>query len=208
MEIIPAILSQTEADLKEKVAQAEPYFERFHLDVADGIFVANTTIGADEISRLDTPMKISVHLMVSKPENHIVRWLETMADTFIFHAEATAKAQEFITATREKDCSVGVALNPKTPITIVEDYIDSIDFVQFMTVEPGFYGSPFVEAVVQKIQDFHYFYPDKPIVVDGAINPERLHMLSEVGVSIAVVGSYIFKSKDIAKSLDELRQNI
>ena len=93
-EIIPSILVKTREELIEKVIAVEPYVDRIHLDIADGIFVPNITIsGFEEIEDLDTDLKIGVHLMVSKPENHIVRWLETPADQFIFHIEATEKAQ-------------------------------------------------------------------------------------------------------------------
>ncbi len=201
MEIIPALLVKTKAELIEKIAALEPYVERAHIDVADGIFVDNTTIGADEVEDLDTPLRLSVHLMVSKPENHIVRWLTTPADTFIFHAEATTKAQEIIEKVKERDGFVGVALNPGTPTSLIEDYLNSLDFVQFMTVEPGFYGSPFIESVIQKIKDFHYFYPDMQILVDGGVTPVTAPALIEAGAQTLVVGSYIFKDNDAEKAL-------
>src|SRR3989344_6597756 len=116
IEIIPSILVKTGEELLEKITAIEPYVERTHLDIADGIFVPNMTIlGFEEVESLDTNLKIEVHLMVSKPENHIVRWLETPADKFIFHIEATSKAQEVIDAVKETDRTVGIALNPQTP---------------------------------------------------------------------------------------------
>lgn len=209
IEIIPAILVKTREELLEKIMAIEPYAERVHLDIADGIFVPNMTIlGLEEIETFDTDLKLEVHLMVSKPENHITRWLETLTDKFIFHIEATSKAQEVIDAVKEADKMVGVALNPTTPVSKIEPFIDQVDFVHFMTVEPGFYGSGFEESVVEKIKDFHYYYPDKPIEVDGGVTPETAPILVDAGASLLVVGSYIFESKDLVKSIEKLKEAI
>ncbi|MBI2063638.1 MAG: ribulose-phosphate 3-epimerase [Candidatus Yanofskybacteria bacterium] len=206
IEIIPSILVKTGEELLEKITAIEPYVERTHLDIADGIFVPNMTIlGFEEVESLDTNLKIGVHLMVSKPENHIVRWLETPADKFIFHIEATSKAQEVIDAVKETEKSVGIAVNPQTPIAKIEAFIDQVDFVHFMTVEPGFYGGEFVESVVEKIKDFHFYYPDKPIEVDGGITPETALKLTEAGATMLVAGSYIWDSKDREKAIEKLK---
>jgi len=206
-EIVPSILVKTREELIEKVIAVEPYVDRIHLDIADGIFVPNITIsGFEEIEDLDTDLKIGVHLMVSKPENHIVRWLETPADQFIFHIEATEKAQEVIDKVKEADKMVGIAINPQTPISAIESFIDQVDLVHFMTVEPGFYGGEFVESVLNKISDFHFYYPDKPIEVDGGVDPETEPKLIKAGVSLLVAGSYIFKSKDHAKAIEKLKE--
>lgn len=183
----------------------EPHVERVHLDIADGIFVPNMTIlGLEETEELDTNLKIEVHLMVSKPENHIVRWLETPADKFIFHIEATTQAQKVIDAAKEADKQIGIALNPGTPIAKIEPLIDQIDFVHFMTVEPGFYGGKFVESVIDKIKEFHFLYPDKPIEVDGGVTPENALKLVEAGAEMLIVGSYIWESKDIGEAITRL----
>ena len=190
----------------EKIIAVEPYVDSVHLDIADGIFVPNITIlGFEEAETVETDLKIGVHLMVSKPENHIVRWLETPADEFIFHIEATQKAQEVIDAIKEAEKSVGIAVNPQTPNDRIEPFIDFIDFVHFMTVEPGFYGGEFVESVLDKIADFHYFYPDKPIQVDGGINPETAPKLVKAGAGILIAGSYIWESKNIEMAIGQLK---
>lgn len=206
IEIIPSILVQTRGELVEKILSVEPYADSVHLDIADGIFVPNITIlGFEEIETVDTDLKIGVHLMVSKPENHIIRWLKTPADGFIFHIETTQKAREVIDTIKEADKLVGIAINPQTPTDRIKPFIDYVDFVHFMTVEPGFYGGEFIESVLDKISDFHYFYPDKPIEVDGGVTPETTPKLVEAGVTMLVVGSYIWESKDIGKAIEELK---
>lgn len=208
-EVIPSILVKTKEELLNKILAVEPHVERVHLDIADGIFVPNMTIlGFEEIEALDTNLKIEVHLMVSKPENHIVHWLETLADKFVFHIEATSRVQEVIDAVKEADKSVGVALNPQAPVSKIEPYIDQVDFVHFMTVEPGFYGGKFVESVVDKIKDFHFYYPDKPIEVDGGITPETAPRLIEAGATILVAGSYIWEARDKTEAINQLRRAI
>lgn len=209
VEIIPSILVKTREELIEKILAVEPYVESVHLDIADGIFAPNITIlGFGEIETIETDLAIGVHLMVSKPENHIVRWLETPADRFVFHIEATQKPREVISAIRETDKLVGIAINPQTPADCLESLVDYADFVHFMTVEPGFYGGKFVEAVLDKISEFHYFYPDKPIQVDGGVNLETAPKLIKAGASRLVVGSYIWESKDVEKAIEELKKEI
>jgi len=206
IEIIPSILVKTREEMTEKIMAVEPYVERVHLDIADGIFVPNMTImGLEEMGELDTNSKIGVHLMVSKPENHIVRWLETVADKFIFHIEGTTQAQKVIDAAKEAEKSVGIALNPQTPITKIEPFIDQVDFVHFMTVEPGFYGGKFVDSVLDKMKEFHFLYPDKPIEVDGGVTLETAPRLIEAGATMLVVGSYIWDSKDIGRAIENLK---
>ena len=190
----------------EKIMAVEPYIDRIHLDIADGIFVPNITIlGFEEVESLDTNLKIGVHLMVSKPENHIVRWLETPVDRFVFHIEATQKAEAVIDIIKGTNKLVGIAINPQTPTKQIEPLIDYIDFVHFMAVEPGFYGGKFIDLVLDKISDFHYFYPDKSIEVDGGVNPDTIPKLVQAGASMLVVGSYIWESKDIGKAIEELK---
>ncbi|OGN28130.1 MAG: hypothetical protein A3A33_02130 [Candidatus Yanofskybacteria bacterium RIFCSPLOWO2_01_FULL_49_25] len=193
IEILPSILVKTKAEFEEKVRMIEPHCERAHLDIADGIFVPNKTIdGFLELEQIETDLLFTVHLMVSKPENHIARWLETPADSFIFHTEATQKHIEVINAIKEGECEVGIALNPSTPHTAISEWVDLVDFVHFMTVEPGFYGGEFVDSVVDKIKDFHYFYPDKPIRVDGDVTPETAPKLVGAGETTLVVGHYLY----------------
>jgi ribulose-phosphate 3-epimerase len=209
IEIIPSVLVKSREELVEKIIAVESYVDSVHLDIADGIFVPNLTIpGFEEVETVETSLKIGAHLMVSKPENHIVRWLETRADKFVFHTETTRKAKEIIDAVKSADKMVGLALNPQTPISQLEPFVDEIDFAHFMTVEPGFYGGEFIESVLDKISDFHYFYPDKPIQVDGGVDPDTMPKLIQAGANVLVVGSYIWESKDVGEAIRELRVSL
>ncbi len=209
VDIIPSILVKTKEELLEKISAVEQLVDRVHLDIADGIFVPNMTVsGFSEIETIETFLKFSVHLMVSKAENHIGRWLKTPADSFTFHIESTGQVMEVIEKIREAEKEAGLALNPETPLSAIEPYINEIDFVHFMTVEPGFYGGEFVNDVLDKMSDCHYFYPDKKIIVDGGVTPETAPKLVQAGADILIAGSYIFKDNNPANALEELRKSI
>ena len=189
MEIVPSILVKTKEELIQRVRELESRFAQAHLDIADGIFVPNTTI--ESLGDLETTLDLRAHLMVSKPENHIAKWIESAVSGITFHVEATAKHQEVIDAIKEGECEVGIALNPSTPWKEVEAWVNLVDLVHFMTVEPGFNGGEFLPAVVDKIADFHFYYPDKMIIVDGGITPENIDALTTAGASQCVVGSHL-----------------
>ncbi|MDO8495700.1 MAG: ribulose-phosphate 3-epimerase [bacterium] len=209
IEIIPSILVKTREEFLEKIMAAEKQCERVHVDVADGIFVPNMTVGGfEEVKEIETTLKIGAHLMVSKPENHIVRWLDTPVDKVIFHIEATKKAQEIIATLKEAEKMVGIALNPSTPLEALKPIVDSVDFIHFMTVEPGFYGGKYIEAVIEKINDCRYFYPDKLIEVDGGITPENAAALVKAGANMLVVGSYLWQNGGLEKGLEEFKKQL
>lgn len=195
MEITPSILVKSRLEFEERVRLVEGHFQHAQLDLCDGIFVPNTTVdGFAEVEGIETELLYGVHLMVSKPENHISRWLTlSNVDEICFHVESTAKHLDIIKSIRDTDIAVGIALNPKTPWKDIESFVDLVDFVQFLTVEPGFNGAPYVPTVVEKIADFHFYYPDKPISVDGGVTPERIEELEKAGVTRAIVGSAITK---------------
>lgn len=205
IQIIPSILVKTKEELVEKIKAVELFVERIHLDVADGIFVPNTTVGLAEFEQIETNLETDVHLMVSNPESQAVAWAQSKASAIIFHIEAAENPEAVINKIREAEKSVGIALNPKTSTDEIAEVVDLVDFVHFMTVEPGFYGSPFENSVLDKISDFHYFYPDKPIQVDGGVNPETAPKLTQAGAMILVSGSYIFESGNIEEAINKLK---
>lgn len=218
IEIVPAIIADSYEELEEQIRAVEPYVNRVHIDIMDGIFVPHKTIdGPAEIERLETKLELEIHLMVQKPENHIVRWLETRADKFLAHAESTSQFRKVIDFVRESDPtkssqgefhgasrSIFAVLNPETSCDVLKDYVSELDGVQFMTVHPGKQGAEFVEDMVKKIEDFLFYYPDMVIETDGAMNLKTIPQCAAAGVSIFAVGSHIWDSKDIGKAIEEL----
>lgn len=206
-EIIPTIIADTFGELEKKIRAIEPHAAKAHIDIMDGLFVPHKTIdGPDEIDKLQTALELEIHLMVQKPENKIVRWLQTRAGKFIVHRESTKKFIDIINFVREKDGSIFACLNPETPSESLAEIINEIDGVQFMTVNPGSYGAKFLKEIVPKISDFHYFYPDMAIEVDGGITPATAPGCLTAGASIFAVGSYIFESKDIDQAIRKLKE--
>jgi ribulose-phosphate 3-epimerase len=207
IEIIPSILAKTSEELEMLLRKVEPYVDRVHLDIGDGDFVPTKTIsGYEELIKMDTKVQFDVHLMVSQPEDQMYFWYKTKAERFLIHAETDHGHANLINQIHLNGRKVGLVLNPETQVEKIAELIDDVDFVQFMTVHPGFYGSEFVESVVNKIMEFHGQYPSVPVMVDGGVNPETILRLVAVGVTNFVVGSYLVESQDVGKAIEELNK--
>ena len=205
IKIIPSILAKTPEEFEKMIRMVEPYVDRVQLDIADGDFVSTKTIsGYEELKKIETKVEFDVHLMVSRPEDQMYFWYETKASRFLIHAETDHGHASLIDQIHFNGKKAGLVLNPETQIEKITELIDGIDFVQFMTVAPGFYGSQFEESVINKILEFHGQYPSVPIFADGGINPETILRLIAVGVTSFVVGSYIMNSPDVSKAIEEL----
>lgn len=205
IKIIPSILAETSDEFEKLLRSVEPYVDRVHLDIADGDFVPTKTIsGYEELIKMETKVKFDVHLMISRPEDQMYFWYKTKADRFLIHAETDHGHRNLINQIHLNGKEVGLVLNPETQIDKITGLVGDVDFIQFMTVQPGFYGSEFVEKVLNKILEFHGQYPSVPIFVDGGVNSETALHLIAVGATTLVVGSYIVNSKDVGKAIEEL----
>ncbi len=206
IEVIPSILAKTSEEFESLVRRLEPYTDRVHLDIADGIFVPNKTIdGYKELMQINTNLKFDVHLMVQKPGEHIDEWLNTKADRYFVHSESDHDLKNCIYQLKNHLKEVGIVLNPDTDPGTVKGLIDMVDYVQFMTVNPGFYGAKFLDKVVDKISKFHSEYPKIKIVVDGGISKDTAPKVILAGASILISGSYIVNSSDFRKAINELK---
>lgn len=207
IQIIPAILTDSSARFKELVKKLEPYVERLHVDIADGDFVPNKTVkGYEELKSIESSVKFDIHLMAKRPQDQMQDWFNTNADRFIIHAESDVDLREIIKNIKKRNKKVGLALNPETNIDKIEPYLDSVDFVQFMTIHPGFQGQQFLDEIVDKISLFNKKYPDIIIMCDGGITLETASKLVKAGASVLVSGSYIIKSLDFEKAINDLKE--
>ncbi len=207
VDIVPAILTDSSLKFKELVRKLEPYTDRIHLDIADGIFVPNKTVaGYEELKEIKLTIKFDVHLMVAKPQDYLEKWFNAQVDRFIVNAESEGDLGKIIKNIKEHDRKVGIALNPETGFEKIESYLHDIDLVQFMTVHPGFQGGEFVSEVVDKIVSFHRKYPDIMIMCDGGITPETAPRLVKAGASVLVSGSYIVNSEDAGEVIEQLKK--
>lgn len=197
-DIVPAILTADETDFKEKLARVETFAPRVQIDVADGVFVPNTTLDPTALAPFETKLKIEIHLMVAHPEEFILRCdrlpLPLSAHTVAFHLEAADDARALIAAIREKGCVPGIAVNPETDWRTVEPFLPDIGLVLFLSVHPGFQGKGFVPETIGRIKAFRSKWPNVPVGVDGGIKRGTVPQVAALGVREIVVGSAIWNA--------------
>ncbi len=182
--------------------------EYIHIDVMDGIFVPSISYGMPVIKsiRKATKKVFDVHLMITEPERYINEFVESGADIITFHVEATKNPEKVIDMIHEKGLKAGISVKPKTPLETIEPYLEKIDMLLIMSVEPGFGGQAYIEDSTEKIRKAremvkaHGLLTD--IQVDGGINLQNLPEVLEAGANIIVAGSSVFKG-DAAANVKE-----
>ena len=214
VKISPSILSADFSKLGEEIIKLEKAgADYIHIDVMDGHFVPNITIGPEVIKKLRSTTKIpfDVHLMISPVDNFIKDFAEAGADIITIHPEATKDLKNTISMIKKLNKKVGVSLNPKSPISLVENVLDSIDLVLIMSVNPGFGGQKFIIETLEKLKNLKSIINKKKfstlLEIDGGINFENYKMAIDAGADILVSGTTIFKSNngDIKKNIESLR---
>ena len=207
-----SILSANWLRLGEELKRAEQAgCDCIHVDVTDGHFVSNLTMGMD-ITRAvcgATNLRVDAHLMISEPGRFISAFADAGADSITFHAEATTHPFELIKAIRKEGKLVGVALDPATPVETIEHYLDQLDLVLLVSVCVGFGGQKFIDAVDEKIKRLAKMRKERglhfEIQVDGGINTENGSEKRALGVDNLVGGSMIFLSEDINETVRKLK---
>ena len=209
MEIIlsPSLLAADFSNLREQIAEVENAGVKYiHLDVMDGLFVPNISFGFPiiEAIRKHSNMVFDVHLMIREPERYIERFIDAGADIVTFHAEATKKIDECIEIIHSRGKKAGLAISPKTPADTVYPYLDKLDMVLCMTVEPGYGGQKYIEEVESKITAIRKrVSTDVDIEVAGGIGAENILRPVGAGANIIVAGTAVFKD-DIGKNIKEI----
>jgi ribulose-phosphate 3-epimerase len=212
IQLAPSILSADFTRIGEAVRLAEEAgADVIHVDVMDGHFVPNLTLGPQAVASLKkaTRLPLDVHLMVERPGDFIPLFLEAGADWVSFHVEASSHIHRDIGLIKDAGRRAGVALNPATPILLLGDILGDLDYVLLMSVNPGFGGQKFVEATHRKISELRRWAREQgltlPIEVDGGINTDNAGRLIADGADILVMGAAIFRSADPAGVIRQAR---
>lgn len=214
IKLAPSILSADFARLLEDVKKVESAgCEYLHIDVMDGHFVPNITLGPAIVKSLrkDVNMVFDAHLMIENPDQYIKDFVDAGCDLIVVHQEACRHLHRTIQNIKSHGIKAGVALNPATHIESIKHVLHDIDMVLIMTVNPGFGGQSFIESMIPKIQELKEIIEKQnlnvDIQVDGGIKPENVDKVVKAGANIIVAGSAIFNSDDIPTTVNLFRKN-
>ncbi len=209
--IIPAILEKEFARVVEKIKRVEkesPETRLVQIDIADGVFVPNTTwANAKDLAKLQTSLEFEIHLMVEDPVESAKAWRAVpRARRVIAHMEVLEynEFRKFSRLVQSRGREAGIAINPATSTAAIRDYLPFADMVLCMGVTPGFSGQSFKEDVLEKIRELHSLNPTMPISVDGGVNPETAPRITRAGATHLCAGSYLWKQENIGKAIKEL----
>ena len=214
LKIAPSILSAYFVRLGDQIREAEAGGADFiHVDVMDGHFVPNITIGAPIVRAIRpvTRLPLDVHLMIESPERFLKDFAEAGADLITVHQEACVHLHRMIEQIRSLGKRAGVSINPATPAGVLDEILPYVDLVLVMTVNPGFGGQSFIESMLAKIRDIHQrlaaLGSAAELEVDGGVSYETAPMIAAAGASVLVAGSSVFGAKEgIAKAIAEIRR--
>ena len=214
VKIAPSVLSADFGALAEEVAKVEPEADLFHVDVMDGHFVPNITIGPLVVEAIHrrTRVPLDVHLMIQNPERHLSAFAQAGASYLTVHAEACPHLHRTIQQIRETGAKPGVALNPSTSLHTVEHILDQVDLILLMSVNPGFGGQSFIPFILKKIEEMarrlQRLEPRPELEVDGGIKIENCRAVAQAGATILVAGSAIFGAPDPRAAVIKMREQV
>ena len=212
IKIAPSILAADFGNLSlecKKIDKSSP--DWFHLDVMDGLFVPNISYGMPIVKsiRKMTKKPLDVHLMIIEPERYIDKFIEIGSDILTVHVEATSKMDNIIDKINHSGIKSGIAINPDTPISKLDDYISNVDLICLMGVHAGFGGQKFIKKTFNRLEELKNLINSKNssalIEIDGGVNENNFEKLKNLGADVLVAGSYIFNSSNYNAAIDLLK---
>jgi ribulose-phosphate 3-epimerase len=213
IQIAPSILSADFGKLNAEIATVEPYVDLLHVDIMDGHFVPNITMGPPIVKNIQTKLPVDLHLMIEHPEMYIEEFVKAATANGLpkekvsvtVHQEACKHLHRVIQLIKSFGVKAAVSINPATPVEMIRDVLGDLDMVLIMSVNPGFGGQKFIPVALEKIREIRKLKPDIDIEVDGGINAETAKLCIEAGANILVAGSYVFGAEDRKKAIESLR---
>ncbi|QQR55611.1 ribulose-phosphate 3-epimerase [Candidatus Peregrinibacteria bacterium] len=207
--IAPSILSADFGRLNEEIASVEPYCDWISVDVMDGHFVPNITVGMPVVKNLKTKLPIECHLMIEHPERYVEAFIKAGAQIVSVHYETLGEqgeqVREVLGHIRDLGAKASLAIKPATSVLVCEPFLDLMDCAVVMSVEPGFGGQKFMPEALDKIRWLREHKPELDIIVDGGMNAETAKLCREAGANVLVAGSYVFGAADRKAVIESLR---
>jgi len=207
VEIVPAVLVKTAEELKQRVKEIEPFVKRVQIDIMDGIFVPNKTVQPEDLKGFKTKLMKEAHLMVDDNEKYVEDFLDLGFDMIIVHYESCKDIPGIIKEVKGRGKKIAIAINPPTPLSAIKNYLDELDMVLIMTVNPGFSGQGFDSSVMPKIRELRNMKKDLNIEVDGGIKVGNVRLAAEAGANIFASCSGIYNFEDKGKAIEALKND-
>lgn len=210
IEIFPSILACDMGHLADECRRSvEAGSDGLHVDIMDGIFVPNISMGFDIIRVVDriVDIPLSVHLMIVKPDPYVEKCVELGADTVLIHIESEGDIRGALRKIRAKGARAGITINPETPASAIDGVLDEIDEILIMSVHPGFGGQSFIAEVLNKVKTLRRRLPGMDISIDGGIDTETAGRSAACGANIFLAGSSLYRANDMAAEIRAMRDN-